>query len=141
MKARYRIIAFGFTFLTGVVVGAAAYHLHVVDEAAVGAKVRWLVCGFHQNALYDQADLYRQKFGRWPTNVQELVNARVFPEFSEAHFCPSQLDMFWTNYPSGSLIETNLPGIVASCGYSPYSFRVVTGKFTVICGIDKEHTR
>ncbi len=51
VKFRDKIIAFGFTFSLGVAVGLAAYHLHVLDQAAVEAKMRWVVCGFHQSAL------------------------------------------------------------------------------------------
>jgi hypothetical protein len=91
MKIWGKIIASGLTFLIGIGVGFSAYHLRVLDRAAADSKVHWLVCGVHQSALRDRAEQYHQKYGRWPTNVQALVEAHFLPEFSEVHFCPSQV--------------------------------------------------
>jgi hypothetical protein len=130
------------SLLVGVGVGIGAYHLHFLDQAAANAKTRWLVCGVHQDALYERADQYHQKLGRWPTNVQELVEAHFLPEFSEVHLCPSQAGAVTrTDYQSSTWVDQNQTGLVASYVSSPYHFQVVSGKFTVVCSFDMRHTR
>lgn len=136
-----KTIAFGITFLAGVGIGIGAYHIHLLDQAAAQAKVRWLVCTIvHQTALRDRADLFHQKFVRWPTNVQELVEARLLPEWSEVHFCPSQ-GGFQTrmDYEGSDFVDQNRTGPVAYYTASPYRFKMEGDKFTVICDFDKSH--
>jgi hypothetical protein len=135
---------FGFTFVIGVGVAVGVYELHALDQAADEGKTRWLVCRFHQYALYDRADQFHQKFGRWPTNVQELVEAHFLPEFSEVYFCPSQVGigaLTRTEYDGSSWVDQNQTGLVAYYASSPYRFQVESNKFTVICTFDKTHSR
>jgi hypothetical protein len=141
VKNHAKAIAVGLVFLVGVGVGVGGYRIHVLDHAAADAKTRWLVCvQAHQSALRERADQYRQKFGRWPTNVQELVEAHFLPEFSEVHLCPSQLGMLTrTDYEGSLWVDQNQTGLVAYFTSSPYRFRVGGSNFTVICSFDKEH--
>lgn len=142
MKIGGKIIAFGFTFLLGIGMGIGAYHLRILDREAADAKTRWFVCGIHQSALYDRAEQYHQKFGQWPTNVQELVAAHFLPEFSEVHFCPSQVGApMRTDYDGSSWVDQNQTGLVAYYTSSPYRFQTVSNKFSVICSFDAEHNR
>lgn len=145
MKTLAKITAFGFTFLlgicAGICAGIGAYHIYVLDQAAAAAKTRWLVCSIHQAALYERADQFRQKFGRWPTNVGEVVEAHFLPEYSEAHFCPSEVAALTrVDYEGSAWVDQNHTGLVAYYTASPYRFQVVDGKFTVICTFDKSHT-
>ena len=130
-------------FLVGVGVGVGAYRLHVFDQASAEAKGRWFVCTrVHEAALQERANLFRQKFTRWPTNVQELVEAHFLPEFSEVHFCPSQVsELTRADYHDDDFVDQNHTGFVAYYASSPYRFRIEGSNFTVICSFDKEHTR
>ena len=122
--------------------GVGVYHLGVLDRRAVDAKTRWLVCGVHQSALHDRAEQYRQKFGCWPTNVQELVEAHFLPEFSEIYICPSQVSVpLRTNYEGLTWVDQNQTGLVAYYASSPYRFQVESNKFSVTCIFDTEHSR
>jgi len=143
VKTYSKAIAVSLAFLVGVGVGVGAYRIHVLDRATAESKVRWLVCTkAHQSALYERADLYRQKLGRWPTNVQELVEAHFLTEFSEVHLCPSQVNgLTKTDYQGSDFVDQNHTGLVAYCTSSPYRFRVEGSKFTVICSFDLEHTQ
>jgi hypothetical protein len=142
MKNWAKIFAFSFTFLLGVGASVGAYHLRILDRAAADSKTRWLICGIHQDALRDRADQFHQKFGRWPTNVQELVGAHFLPEFSEVHFCPSQVSApTRTDYEGSAWVDQNQTGIVAYYASSPYLFQVESNKFKVICTFDKSHTQ
>ena len=142
MKIRREVIAFGFIFLLGVGVGVGGYYLHALDRAATDAKTRWFICGVHQDALYERADQYHKKFDRWPTNIRELVEAHFLPEFSEVHFCPSQVSTgVKTDYQGSAWVDQNQTGLVASYISSPYRFQVVNAKFMVTCSFDTEHTR
>jgi len=138
MKILAKIFALGFAFFLGV----GAYHLGVLDRAAADSKTRWFVCGIHQSAIRDRAEQYHQKFGRWPTNVQELVEAHFLPEFSEAYFCPSQVNAPTRTYYDGSAwVDQNQTGLVAYYASSPYRFQVESNKFSVVCTFDTEHLR
>lgn len=142
MKIWAKIFALVFTFLFGAGVGVGIYHLRVLDRAAADSKTRWFVCGIHQSALRDRAELYHQKFGRWPTNIQELVEAHFLPEFSEVHFCPSQVSAPTRTYYEGSAwVDQNQTGLVAYHASSPYRFQVESNKFSVVCIFDAEHSR
>jgi hypothetical protein len=141
VKTWAKSIAFGFAFLVGVGVGLGAYHIHVLAQAFSDGKDRWLVCRFHQDALYERADQFHQKFGHWPTNVQELVEAHFLPEFSEVHFCPSQVGALTRTDYEGSAWVDQHTGLVAYYTSSPYRFQVECNKFTVVCTFDKAHTR
>jgi hypothetical protein len=142
MQARAKIVAFGFAFLFGVGAGVSVCRFQVLDREMADAKTCWLVCGAHQSALQERAEQYRQKCGRSPTNVQELVEARFLPEFSEVHICPSQVSASMrTIYEGSAWVDQNQAGVVAGCAFSPYHFQAVGGKFSVVCGFDKKHTR
>lgn len=140
MKISAKIFALSFAFLLGI----GVYHLRVLDRAAADSKTRWFVCGIHQSALRDRADQFHQKFSRWPTNVQELVEAHFLPEFSEAYFCPSQVGvgaLTRTEYNDSSWVDQNRTGLVAYYGSSPHRFQIEGDKFTVICTFDKTHSQ
>jgi len=143
VKTWPKMIAFGCTFLVGLGVGIGAYHVRAIDRAAAEAKTRWLVCvQAHQSALYERADQYHQKYGRWPTNVQELVEAHFLPEFSEVHLCPSQVRTpTRTDYQVPAFVDQNRTGNVAYYAASPYRFRLDGNKLAVICSFDRSHTR
>ena len=140
MKIWAKIFALCFAFVLGI----GVYHLRVLDRAAAEGKTRWFVCGIHQSALRDRAEQYHEKFGRWPTNVQELVEAHFLPEFSEVNFCPSQVGvgaLTRTEYDSSSWVGQNQTGLVAHYTFSPYRSHVEGDKFTVTCTFDKTHSR
>ena len=138
MKILATIFALGFAFFLGI----GAYHLRVLDRAAADNKTRWFVCGIHQSALRDRAEQYRQKIGSWPTNVQDLVEAHFLPEFSEVHFCPSQVTAPPRTYYDGSAwVDRNQTGLVGCYASSPYRFRIESNKFSVVCIFDTEHLR
>jgi hypothetical protein len=143
VKTWPKIIAFGCTFVVGTLVGVGAYHLRALDKSTAEAKTRWLVCvQAHQSALRERADGYRQKYRRWPTNVQELVEAHFLPEFSEVHLCPSQVGgLTRTEYQGSTFVDQNRTGQVAYYASSPYRFRLDGSKFTVICTSDRSHTQ
>jgi hypothetical protein len=142
VKTWAKIIALGFTFLVGIGVGLGAYRLHVLEKSLSEGKERWLVCRFHQLALYDRADQFRQKYGRWPTNVQELVETHFLPEYSEVHFCPSQIGtLVRMDYDGLAWVDQNHTGLVAYYTSSPYRFQIESNNFTVICTFDKTHTQ
>ena len=128
--------------LLGVGVGIGACHLRDLDRAAADSKTRWFICGIHQSALRDRAEQYHQKLGRWPTNVQELVEAHFLPEYSEVHFCPSQVSApTRTDYTGSAWIDQNQTGLVAYYVSTPYHFEVVSNRFSVICSFETEHIR
>jgi hypothetical protein len=143
VKSFAKTIAVSLAFLVGVGVGIGAYRIHVLDQAAAESKVRWLICTKpHQSALCERAGLYRQKLGRWPTSVQELVEAHFLPEYSEVHLCPSQVaGSTRADYQGSDFVDQNHAGFVAYYTSSPYRFRVEGSKFTVICDFDKKHTQ
>jgi len=138
MQVPAKALAVSLAFLAGVGVGIGGYRIHVLDQAAAESKDRWLICTkAHQPALYDRADLYRQKLGRWPTNVQELVEAHFLPEYSEVHLCPSQVNRLTrTHYEGSGFIDQNHTGCVAYYTSSPYRFLVEGSNFTVVCGFE-----
>jgi hypothetical protein len=140
MKILAKIFALAFAFVLGI----GVYHLRVLDRAAAESKTCWFVCGIHQSAFRDRAEQYHQKCGRWPTNVQELVEAHFLPEFSELYVCPSQVGvegLTRTEYDSSSWVEQNQTGLVGYYTSSPYRFHIEDDKFTVICTFDKTHSR
>jgi hypothetical protein len=142
VKTWAKTTAFGLALLLGIGVGISAYHVHVLDQAAANSKTRWLICQAHQSALYDHADKFRQKFGRWPTNVQELVENNFLPEYSEIHLCPSQIDTFpRTDYSGSTWVEQNHTGPVAYYTSTPYRFHIEGDKFSVACTFDITHTQ
>ena len=150
MKKLGQVIALSFAFVAGLVAGGSGCYLYF-DRAANAEKAEAAadmadesrgICGFHHAALYQRAGLYRQKFGRWPTNVQELVEAHFLPEYSQVHLCPSQIgerglitsyDQKWT------FVEKNQKGAVGYYASSPYRFGFESTNFTVICTLDRSH--
>ena len=143
MKIWTKTVILSLVFLAGIGVGLGAYRIHILDQSFGEAKARWLVCTkVHQDALYERADLFHQKFARWPTNVQELVEAHFIPEWSEVHLCPSHIGVLTrTDYQGSDFVDQNHTGVVAYYTSSPYRFRVEGGKFTVICSFDGKHTQ
>jgi hypothetical protein len=106
MKKLGGAIALCFALLAGVVIGSSISYLYF-DRAAREEKANDIageaseareICRFHHAALYERASLYRQQFGHWPTNVQELVEAHFLPEYSQVHLCPSQVGGVWFNH-------------------------------------------
>ena len=142
VKTYTKLFAVSLAFLIGVGVAVGAYHIYRLDQAAAESKTRSFVCGIHQSALYDRAEQYHQKGGRWPTNVQELVEAHFLPEYSEVHVCPSAVGILArTDYQDSAFVDENHTGLVAYYALSPYRFQIERDKFTVICTFDKSHTR
>ena len=142
MKLWDKIFTFSFTFILGIGFGFGVYHLRVLDLAAANAKTRWLLCSIHQSALRERAEQYHQKFGSWPTNVQELVETHFLPEFSEVHTCPSQVGALTrSDYDGSAWVDENQTGLVACYTASPYRFRIEGSNFTVICSFDREHNQ
>ena len=143
MKIWTKTVTFNLIFLAGFGVGLGAYRIHRLDRATVEAKQRWLICGeVHKTALRERAESFRQKSGRWPASVGELVAAHFLPEWSEVHLCPSVVVMpalVRTSYQGSAFVDENRTGIVAHYTSSPYRFRVEGDKFTVECSYDKEH--
>jgi hypothetical protein len=142
MKIWTKAVVLSLVFLAGVGAGLGAYRIHRLDRATMEAKQRWMICvEVHQTALRDRAESFRQKTGRWPTSVAELVEAHLLPEWSEVHLCPSAVGMqaLRTSYQGSAFIDENRTGVVAYYTSSPYRFRVEGGKFTVECGYDKAH--
>jgi hypothetical protein len=150
MKQLGQAIVLGFAFFAGVVVGGSACYLYFdraakadkMEEAAGMAAESRAICGFHHAALYQRAGLYHQKFGRWPTNVQELVEADFLPEYSQAHLCSLQIpasglirsyDQKWT------FVEQTQRCTVGYYVLSPYRFRFDGTNFTVSCTLDSSH--
>src|SRR5437868_13397803 len=90
MKTWIKLLAFSLTFLIGVGAGVTSYQVHLLNRGYAEAKTHWMICTMaHQDALLERATAYHEKVGRWPTNVQELVEGRILPEWSEVHFCPA----------------------------------------------------
>jgi hypothetical protein len=80
MKTRMKVLTFSLTFLIGVGVGVAGYRVHLLDWAYAQAKTDWMVCTIaHKEAIEERAKSYREKLGSWPTNVWQLVEARLLP--------------------------------------------------------------
>jgi hypothetical protein len=145
MKSRTKVIAFSLTFLIGVGVGVAGYRVHLLDRAYAKAKTDWMICTMaHQDALVKRATAYHEKLGRWPTNIQELVEAGLLPEWSEAHFCPAAAGksaLVRNGYEGSAFVDDNETGIVTHFSSSPYRFVVQNGKFAVRCDYEKRHNR
>jgi hypothetical protein len=145
VRTKTKVLAFGLTFLAGVGLGVGAYRIHLIDRAHAEAKTYWMICTMaHQDVLLERAKAYREKVGRWPTNVQEMVEARLLPEWSEVHFCPAAAG--WSalarkEYQGRALVEDNETGLVAHFGSSPYRFVLENGKFGVRCDYEKRHNR
>jgi hypothetical protein len=145
MKIRIKVIAFSLTFLIGVGAGVAGYRVHLLDRAYAEAKTHWMICTMaHQDALLERAKSYHEKAGRWPTNVQELVEARLLPEWSEVHFCPAAAGgsaLARDGYEGSAFVDDNETGRVAHFSSSPYRFVLQSGKFAVRCDYEKRHNR
>ena len=108
---------------------------------------QFLCVEFHQFALYQRADLYRQKFGSWPTNVQALVAANLFPAISQAHMCPSAIRFCGSreNLQVGkvgwiSFVDDKQSGVMTHYTHSPYRFKIESTNFSVTCNFDKSHS-
>jgi hypothetical protein len=152
MKKLARVLALSLTFAAGMVAGGSACYLYFqraaevekAQAAADQANQDRAVCGFHQTALYQQASLYHQKFGRWPTNVQELVVAHFLPEYSQVHLCSLQIPAsgLITSYDQkGTFIEQTQHCTLGYYVLSPYRFGYDGTNFTVSCTLDASHNR
>jgi hypothetical protein len=150
MKKPGQVILIGFAFVAGMVAGGSGCYIYFdreenaekAEPAVVLTAEQYAVCRSHQGALYQRAGLYRQKFGRWPTNVQELVEAHYLPEYSQVHLCPSQIAEIGliTSYdPDSTFIEKNHRLPVGYYASSPYRFGFDGTNFTVICTADNSH--
>jgi hypothetical protein len=150
MKILAKAIALSLAFAAGIVTGGSACYLYFqraaeaerTSEAGAPAAEARAVCGWHRGALYQRAELYHAKFGRWPTNVQALVETHFLPEFSQVHLCPLQIgerglirryDQKWT------FIEQTQKCAVGYYASSPYRFGFDGTNFTVRCTLDGSH--
>jgi hypothetical protein len=152
MKILARVLALSLAFAAGIVAGGSACYLHFLRaadaERAEGAEGQAnelrAVCRFHQAALYQRAKLYHQKFGRWPTNVQDLVKMHFLPEYSQVHLCSLQIPAsgLITSYDQkGTFIEQTQHCTVGYYVLSPYQFHFDGTNFTVSCTLDASHNK
>ena len=152
MKILARVIALSFAFAAGIVAGVSACYLHFqraveadrTEEAEGRANEARAVCGFHQAALYQRARLYHEKFGRWPTNVQALVETHFLPEYSQVHLCSLQIPAsgLITSYDQkGTFIEQAQHCTLGYYVLSPYRFGFDGTNFTVSCTLDASHNK
>jgi hypothetical protein len=152
MKNLAKVLAPILAFAAGVVAGGSACYLYFervveaerTEEAEGRTTEAQNVCGTHHAALYQRADLYCQKFGRWPTNVQELVVAHFLPEYSQVHLCYLQIPAsgLITSYDQkGTFIEQTQHCTLGYYVLSPYRFHFDGTNFTVSCTLDASHNR
>jgi hypothetical protein len=145
MKTRNKVIAFCLTFLVGIGVGVAGYRVHLLSVAGAEAKTDWMLCTMaHKGAIEERAKSYHEKAGRWPTNVQEMVEARLLPEWSEVHFCPAAAGksaLSRDGYEGSAFVDDNETALVARFSCSPYRFVIQNDKFAVLCNFEKRHNR
>ena len=152
MKILARVLALSLAFAAGIVAGGSACYLYFeraaeaerAEDAQGRANEAQMVCGQHQAALYQRAGLYRQKFGRWPTNVQELVEAHFLPEYSQVHLCYLQIPasgLITSYYQKGTFIEQTQHCTLGYYVLSPYRFGFDGTNFTVRCTLDASHNR
>ena len=152
MKVLARILALSLAFAAGIVAGGSACYLYFErtveaersQDAVYRANESQMVCGFHQTALYQRAGLYHQEFGRWPTNVQELVVANLLPEYSQVHLCSLQIPAsgLITSYDQkGTFIDKTQHCTLGYYVLSPYRFGFEGTNFTVSCTLDGSHNR
>ncbi|MEI7534864.1 MAG: hypothetical protein WCK57_10895 [Verrucomicrobiae bacterium] len=152
MKILARVFALILAFVAGIVAGVSVCYLHLqrameaekIVEAESRANEARYVCGEHHAALYQRADFYRQKFGRWPTNVQELVVTHFLPEYSQVHLCYLQIPAsgLITSYDQrGAFIEQTQHCTLGYYVLSPYRFGFDGTNFTVSCTLDVSHNK
>jgi hypothetical protein len=152
MKILARVLALSLAFAAGIVAGGSACYLYFeraaeaerAEDAQGRANEAQMVCGQHQAALYQRAGFYRQKSGRWPTNVQELVEAHFLPEYSQVHLCYLQIPAsgLITSYDQkGTFIEQTQHCTLGYYVLSPYRFGYDGTNFTVSCTLDASHNR
>ena len=152
MKILARIFALILAFAAGIVAGGSACYLNFqraaeaerTEQAEGLANEARYVCGEHHAALYQRADLYRHKFGRWPTNVQELVVAHFLPEYSQVHLCFLQIPysgLIKSYDPKKTFIEQTQHCTLGYYVLSPYQFRFDGTNFTVSCTLDVTHNK
>jgi hypothetical protein len=151
MKILGKAIVLSFAFIAGVVVGGSACYLYFdraenaekAEEVRQQADVCRFMCRLNKAAVYQRASLYRQEFGHWPTNVQDLVEAHFLSEYSQVHLCPSQIGGYGfgkTIYNQKStFVEKNQKGAVGYYASSPYRFGFDGTNFTVRCTFDVSH--
>jgi hypothetical protein len=147
MKILGKAIVLSFAFIAGVVAGGSACYLYFdrAENAEKAEEVRQqddasrFMCRLNQDALYQRASLYRQEFGHWPTNVQDLVEAHFLSEYSQVHLCPSQIGgsgfgkTIYNQKPT--FVEKNQKGAVGYYAFSPYRFGFDGTNFTVRCTV------
>jgi hypothetical protein len=152
MKILARVLALSFAFVAGIVAGGSACYLHFqraeeaerAQEAADQANQEQWVCHLHQVALYRRANLYHDKFGRWPTNVQELVETHFLPEYSQVYLCSLQIPAsgLITSYDQkDTFIEQTQHCTLGYYRLSAYRFYSDGTNFGVICTVDASHNR
>jgi hypothetical protein len=152
MKILARVLVLSLTFAAGIVAGGSACYLYFQraveadrsEEAEGRANESRAVCGFHQTALYQRASLFHQKFGRWPTNVQELVVAHFLPEYSQVHLCSLQIPasgLITSSDQKGTFIEQTQHCTLGYYVLSPYRFGFDGTNFTVSCTLDVSHNK
>ena len=152
MKILARVFAVSLAFAAGIVAGGSACYLYfqraVEAERAEVAEGRAnearAICGFHRAALHQRAKLYHEKFGHWPTNVQDLVETHFLPEFSQVHLCSSQIPAcgLITSYDQvGTFVEQTQHCILGYYVLSPYRFGFDGTNFTVSCTLDASHNK
>jgi hypothetical protein len=152
MKILARVVVLVFAFAAGIVAGGSACYLHFqrleeadkAQEAADQANQDRMVCRFHQTALYQRAKLSHDKFGHWPTNVQELVETHLLPEYSQVYLCSLQIPAsgLITSYDQkGTFIEQTQHCTLGYYRLSAYRFHFDGTNFTVSCNVDASHNR
>jgi hypothetical protein len=152
MKKLASVLALSISFVVGIVAGGSACYLHfqraadVEKAAAVAdqASQNQMVCEFHQETLAQRAGLFHEKFGFWPTNVQNLVESHFLPEYSQVHLCSLQIPaigLIASYDQKGTFIDQTQHCTVGYYVLSPYQFHYDGTNFTVGCTLDVSHNK
>jgi hypothetical protein len=86
--------------------------------------------------------MFRVKYGQWPRTIPDLVANGFLPEWSEVHFCPSELGFhtrLTQHYKGTDFVDKNRTGFVAHYSASPYRFQEHQGDFKVECTHNHQH--
>jgi hypothetical protein len=152
MKTLARVLALSFAFAAGIIAGGSVCYLHFqrvadaerAEEAKDQANQNRMVCEFHQEALTQRARLYHEKFGHWPTNVQNLVETHFLPEYSQVHLCSLQIPasgLIASYDQKGTFIEQTQHCTVGYYVLSPYRFNFDGTNLIVSCTLDASHNK
>jgi hypothetical protein len=152
MKILARVLVLSLAFAAGIVAGGSACYLYFeraakaerAEDAQGRANEALDICQHHQAALCQRARLYHDKFRRWPTNVQALVETQFLPEYSQVHLCSLQIPAsgLITSYDQkGTFIEQTQHCTLGYYVLSPYRFGFDGTNFTVSCTLDISHNR